>query len=221
MNNPLATKVFSMIMVVGLVVLAPSCDIVSSPSAEALINDGISESVIPLEFTTYTREGVFSISYPQTWKPAMSIMDEIWEEIKDDMEDLDSDVDMEDSSMVFFGGMPDAEGYYPNVNVIIIPRTFGYRDIDEILESEDLFESEHPTPGYHEFSRMQTTVDGRPAVLIDSEDNEPEYGRWRYLQMVTVKDKLVWWITCAAEAQHFSGFESTFDKVVRSLRLLE
>ena len=177
------------------------------------------EPPIPTHYSTYTSEGLFSISYPPDWVPATSIMEEMFEEVKELMESTDPEVSLEGASILFLGGIPTEEGYYPTVNILVGPRSVGYWTLDEIDEAESLWAREH-TEGYHENSYIRVVVDGKESSILDSEDNEPGYGRWRYLQLTTIKDKFVWIVSCASESEDFKDYEDTFYNIVRSIRIL-
>ena len=181
----------------------------------------ISEPTTPARFSTYTSEGLFSISYPSDWAPATSIMGDLWEEIKAEMESDIPDISMEDTSMVFLAGRPRNGEYYPSVNIVVVSRTRGYSRLDEVAAAEDELERMYPTPGYELLSRTRTTVGGIEALVDDSVDNEPGYGKWRYIQVLLVKDKFVWVVTCAAEFDDFRYYEDDFYDTVRSFRVLQ
>ncbi len=204
----------SLITITTLLLLSLSC---APPELEPTQT---SEPPIPTHFTTYNSEGLFSISYPPDWVPATSIMEELWEETKELMKSTDPEVSLEDTSILFLGGIPAEEGYYPGVNILVMPRSAGYWELDEIVEAECQYSMEY-TQGYREYSRVRTVVDGRQAVIIDSEDcDPPEMGRWRHLQLFMTKDKFVWCVTCSAELEDFEDYEDTFNSIVRSLRIL-
>ncbi len=178
------------------------------------------EPKIPSHYSTYISEGFFSISYPQDWEPVTSIMEELFEESKEWVQSLDPEVTLEEAQALFFGGLPIDEGYHPNVNIVVVPRSADYWELDEIVEMESQFSREH-TQKYHEFSRVKTTVDGRESVIIDSEDYDPDFGTFRYLHLYTIKDKVVWLVTCTVESEDFKNYEETCYSVVRSLRILK
>jgi len=177
------------------------------------------EPEIPAHFTTYTSEGLFSISYPPDWVPATSIMEELFEEVKELMKSTDPEVQLEDVKMLFAGGIPTEEGYYPSVNIAIVPRSVGYWTLDEVVEAETQYSREH-SQRYREYSQVRTVVDGREAVILDTEDYEPDWGTWRYLQLFVTKDKFLWMVTCSIESEDFKDYEDTFSDIVRSLRIL-
>ena len=180
----------------------------------------ISEPPIPAHFSTYTSEDLFSISYPPDWTPATSIIGELWEEIKEEMESTDPEFSLQDASMLFVGGKPSEEGYYPNVNIIVSPRSVGYWTLDEVVEGEDAY-SRMNVRGYKVFSELRTTVGGREAAITDLTSDEPGYGKWRYILLLMVKDKFAWLVACGAEFDDFEVYEGTFNDVVRSFRILQ
>lgn len=167
-----------------------------APTPEATI----SEAPIPAHFSTYTSEDLFSISYPPDWTPAAVIF--------------------VDTRILFVGGIPTEEGYNPNVNVMVGPRSEGYWTLDEIVEAEDA-DGRMNRPGYQRFSQLRATVDGREAAIIDWTDDRPGSGKSRYIQMFMVKDKFVWLVTCGVEFDDFEVYEGTFNDVVRSFRILQ
>ncbi len=178
------------------------------------------EPEIPTHFSTYTSEGLFSISYPPDWVPATSIMEEVFEEVKEVMKSTDPEVQLEGVKMLFMGGIPTEEGYYPSVNIVIIPRSVGYWTLDEVVEAESQYAREN-SQRYREYSQVRTVVDGREAVIVDSEDYEPDWGTWRYLQLFMTQDKFLWMVTCSTESEDFKDYEDTFSNIVRSLRILD
>ena len=72
MNNK---KVICVTIITLALLFTCSC---STPELKPALE---SEPPIPTGFTTYTSEGLFSISYPSDWSPATSIMEEVWEEV--------------------------------------------------------------------------------------------------------------------------------------------
>ena len=177
------------------------------------------EPQIPPHFTTYTTEGLFSISYPPDWVPATSIMEEVFEETKEWIKSVDPEVLVEEQRMLFTAGIPTEEGYYPNVNILVAPRSIGLWTLDEIVEADSAWCRQN-LQKYREYSLLNTTIDGREAVISDWEDYDPDYGTWRYITTYLVKDKFMWSVTCAAESEDFKNYEDTFSDIVRSLRIL-
>ena len=193
--------------------------LITSCTSPVLTPSITTEPEIPAHFTTFTSEGLFSISYPPDWVPATSIMEELFEEAKEWMKSVDPTVEVEEIQVLFFAGVPFEEAYYPSVSIGVTTRSIGYWTLDEIDEAESLWSREN-IAGYRENSKIKTVVDGRESSILDSEDDEPGYGRWRYLSLTTVKGDFVWIVTCCSEYIDFSDWEDSFDSIVRSLRIL-
>jgi hypothetical protein len=177
------------------------------------------EPAIPDHFTTYTHEGLFSISYPADWQPATSIMEEIFEETKKELEARDPAAGIENVGVLFFGGKETSEGYYPTISIVTDLRSAGYWTLDEVDEANSRYDREN-TPGYKELSLYKTIADGREASILVSEDDEPGYGRWRYIQLTTVEGDFAYVVTCCSEYQDFNDYEDTFNSIVRSFKIL-
>lgn len=177
------------------------------------------EPAIPTNFTTYISEGFFSISYPQDWAPATSVMEELEKEAKEWIKSIDPEVQVEEVKFLFLAGKPTEEGWYPSVGIALTPRSMGYYTLDEISEAEDLWAREN-TQRYRVYSQVRTFVDGREADITCDEDYELETGLWRYTGLTTVKDDFVWFVNCSSESQDYNDYEDIFDSIVRSFRIL-
>lgn len=207
------------IMIIALMILLPLTLSCATPELEPTTT---AEPPIPAHYSTYTSEGLFSISYPPDWVPAISIMEEVYEATVGWMEGVDPSMDLSLLStleFIFFGGVPDEYGYYPSVNIVVVPRGVGYWTLDEILEAEALWCREY-LQQYHENYTVKTVIDSKEAAIVDSQDYEPTFGAWRYLQAYVIDGEFVWVVTCGSEAKDFTYYEDDFDNVVRSLRIL-
>jgi hypothetical protein len=179
----------------------------------------VPEPEIPQDFKTYTSQGLFSISYPSNYVEANSMLEDLLKIVQEKLKGTDPELNLEDARMLFFGGFPEGEGYYPTVSIVIVPRMIGYWKLDEIVEIETRYSREN-SQQYREFSQVKTVVDGRESIIIDSQDYTNDDGYWRYMQLFTIKDKFVWFVTCSSESDDFDYFRNTFNDIVRSLRLL-
>ena len=79
----------------------------------------------------------------------------------------------------------------------------------------------HMCQAYHEFSRIDETIDGRMATIIEYEATFPNVGKNHVLQMFTVVGKTVWIVSCTPEPEKFDDIEDDFYAIVRSLRILK
>jgi len=177
------------------------------------------ESEIPVNITTYTSEGLFEISYPHGWAPATSLIGEIEEEMKEWIMNIDPEAEVEDSRILFIAGLSDEEGYYPSVSISVATRSIGYYSLNEIVESETLWNREY-LQKYKVHKQTRTIVDGREAEIIIDEDYTPEDGVWYYIDLYMVKDGFVWFVECGCEAEDYNNYEDIFTSVVRSVRIL-
>lgn len=199
------------VLVVTLTIVAPGCTQKEAPA----------ELEIPAHFTTYTDEAsLFSISYPQDWEPALSLIEDLEQVTKDLIESIESGLPLERVSAIFFAGIPTGEGYSPNVNIIVEQLPEGINTHDELIEA--LIEGvKIIIDDYHEFSRNKTTVSGRTATILDWEGTFPQVGKSRIVQMALMVGKTGWTITCSPPTGEFSKWEEDFDAIVRSLRILK
>ncbi len=100
-----------------LALLAAACGTTATPVPTPIPKP---EPTIPPHFTTYTNEQkLFSISYPQDWEPALSLLAELEETTKELLKSVESDLRLEKASMVFVAGIPTEEGFHPNVNIFV------------------------------------------------------------------------------------------------------
>jgi len=110
-----------------------------------------------------------------------------------------------------------------NVNIVVQSlsdmTSRGWWTLDEIVEAK-LQRTEEITQDYHEFSRVNTIIGGREAVIIDWGKSYPDLGKEvRSVQMFTISDKLVWKVTCYVDSEKYDYFKSDLYDIVRSLRI--
>ena len=200
--------IYAVISILPVLFFIAACSSDSSNSQES--------GGIPEGFTTYSMEGYFEISYPSDWKPAQSILDELW---ADTLDDLGTE-GLEETELIFLAGMALGDGsYYPTVNIAIDALAAGYRTLDEVVEAYDIYEQQNPTQGFQEYARTEKTVNGRKVVITDTKDDEPGYDPWRYLQLVTVGDEYAWIVTCACESDDYPEYRDDFEKVLNSFQV--
>lgn len=210
-------NVFLAIVIIFVVsILSLSC---AAPELSRSTSTEYSPQPPPLGFTTYTSEGLFSISYPEEWSPALSILEEAEEWIGEYLEDIDPEIDFSDAQMIFFAGGEYPGGYYPSVNIIVAPRSIGYYDLDEICENE-IGLAREILREYNINFQTRTTIDGRETEIIASDYFMPDDSKWSLTQMLTVEGKFVWVISCGCETTDFPKNEDDFDKIIRSIRIL-
>ena len=188
----------------------------ASPSAVAPAETPL-EPQIPSHYTTYTDEAdLFSISYPPDWEPALFFIEDLDKATEELLTSTEEDLPLERSRTLFIVGLPIETGYLPNVNVLVESLPGIVCTHDQVVEAEiqgvkDVVEDSH------EFSRVNTTIGGREATIVDWKGTIP-LGLHR-LQAIILVGKVAWVVTCTPPAGDFSKWESDFHAIVRSLRI--
>jgi hypothetical protein len=81
-----------------------------------------SNQSIPSNFSTYTHEGLFSISYPKEWQPALSIIESLRQKTNEYLKSTGGTGILDKTQVVFLGGIQFADdSYNPNVSVSVTP----------------------------------------------------------------------------------------------------
>ena len=180
-----------------------------------------SEPVIPAHFSTYTDSlGLFSISYPPEWEPALEYLEEIEQFARDIISSITSDIPMEEAHFLFMAGLPTMEGFMPNVNIVVEPLPVTISTHHELVaasvESLKMVVSD-----YHELSRVETTIDNRTATIIECQATLPAFGTFHYVFTCCIVDNTIWNVTCTTSPDDYSNWEDDFDAIIRSLRILK
>ena len=196
------------VLVVALAVAATGCAQKEAPV----------ELEIPAHFITYTDEvGLFSISYPPEWEliPETGTLEQT---VKEFMQNLERDLPLERVSLIFVAGVPCGEGHDPNVCIYVELLPGGAGTLDEVVDAA-IQESKSFLQDYREFSRVRITVNGKQAIVEDSEAYVPNLGKNRWLTMHILAGRVYWNISCCTTPQKFGGYEDDFHTIVRSLRI--
>jgi len=182
-----------------------------------------SESSIPTNFTTYTDEAnFFSISYPENWEPAFSMIESLKQEAENLLKSIDEKGSFKKNNVVFFGGVLLDSGYY-NPNICIIAEPLG----DDNVKLEDsvelsVRECKRYSEEYREFSRTKTIIDGRQAIILDFEARPLNLPLIHYLNMSMCIDKFLWTTTCAIVSPlNFYDFKDDLYAIVKSFQVLK
>ena len=175
------------------------------------------EPIIPSGFSTYTEENLFSISYPSTWEPALSVIEELKNWIDELILNINSSLPVDEVRIVFIAGVPMASGWSPNVNIVIEPSNNMSHDdfVDATINAAKYYFED-----YKEFYRNKITIDGKEATIYSFEGTIPVFGKTRVLQMILIANNNVWGVTCTPPLGEFSVWEQDFLKIVKSFRLL-
>ena len=181
-----------------------------------------SESPIPTNFTTYTDEvNLFSISYPENWEPAFSILESLKQDTDNYPKSIDEKGFSEKSNVVFLGGVPLDSGYYnPNLGITVEPLGDDNVKIEDLVEFS-VREYKRVSEEYREFSRTKTIIDGRQAIILDFEARFPNTELVHFLTMRMCIDKFGWVITCSVcPPLNFYDFKDDLYAIAKSFQIL-
>ncbi|MCJ7744039.1 MAG: hypothetical protein MUO99_05715 [Dehalococcoidales bacterium] len=154
--RPIMTCLLSILVLASLLVVSGCAEKEAQP-----------EPQIPPHYTTFTDEaGLFSISFPPDWEPALSQIPDLEEAVKDVITSIDSGAPVEKVRAIFLAGLPIETGYVPNVSIAVESLPGVIWTHDRAVEAE-IRGIKQIVQDYHEFSRLKTTVDGREATIID------------------------------------------------------
>lgn len=203
-------------ILVSLLVTCISCK-ESVPKLEFQSNP---ETTIPSNFTTYTSESTFSISYPSDWEMDLSIIEDLESDITEFGKDIFDADSLEELQLMFLAGKP-FEGYlHPNINVLIEPLPENVSNTDELLYAE-IKGMKKAFDDFQEIHSYKTIIDGGEAAIIELEA-ELYDTRVHDLMMFTIVDDIVWGINCTLfpDLEDFRDYETDFLSIVRSFRVL-
>jgi hypothetical protein len=208
------------VMVISVIAL-PGC--VQAPSVTTpAASPTASEPAIPASYKTYTDEtALFSISYPQDWETARSVLEEVSQSTKDAIKKIDENLPVDKASLLFFGGLVAQDGgYVPNVNVLVEPLPKGIRNHDQVAEGE-VKGIKAVTKEYQELSRIKTTISGREATILEYTGSFFESSKAHIVQMFVYRDSTIWVVSCTSSMEGFDKWQGDFNSIVRSLRILK
>ena len=163
-------------------------------------------SEIPPDYITYTSEGLFSISYPP--------------ELVVDTESMKTyaEIPLKEVRTVFDGYIPKDGGTAAIIMIRVTP-AWGNRTLWDIglWTWYDISESEPEAVFY---SQNVAAVDGREAIILKYSTSELHLGEWCTTNLYTVKDDLVWWVTCDTRPEDLENYEDTFYNILSSFKIL-
>jgi hypothetical protein len=191
-----------LLAIASLVLIAGGC----RPSSDFWEPTLELKAEIPPDYVTYTSEGLFSISYP----PDLIIDNERMETY--------TEIPLKEIRPVFDGYIPKDEGIAAIIMVRVMPawgdsplRDIGFWTWNDISESE---------PEAVFYSQKVAAVDGRNAIILKYSTKELHLGEWCTTNLYTVKDGLVWWVTCDTRPEDLENYEDTFYNIFSSFKIL-
>jgi hypothetical protein len=179
------------------------------------------EPPIPSNYQTYTDEtSAFSISYPYEWEVANSILEQMGQNVKDTIKNINSNIPIEEASVLFFAGLPIQGGYFPNVNVVVEPLPTGVKNQDQVIEAE-ITGIKKGISDVVEFSRLKTKIDDIDASIFEYTATFPNSPKGHFLYMCLYKGQTIWSVTCTSTPEDFDKWKGDFQSIVRSFRFLK
>lgn len=176
----------------------------------------VAEPPIPPYFTTYTDElGLFSISYPPEFELYPELIDE--QGTQNIISSINSGLPIEEAYIVFRAELT-MQGA---IAVTVQPLCATISTHDQMVTSV-IKGFKCSARDFRELSRVRTTVDGRPATIVEYNMTPP--GSCTTLHCVTMLcmvDRNFWAVGCSTLPDEYSNWEGTFDSIVRSLRIVQ
>ena len=185
------------------------------------------EPTIPPHFKTYSDEtGFISISCPRDWKTEWRVHDLSWLEDPEKMNgewlgfDLIESENTYIGGLVFYAGSAIDQEWGTGMSVVLERLYEGAWTLDSALE-EVITQLKNAYPDFHEVSRVKTTIGGREAAIVDNETPIPDFGTYRALVMIVVKENTSWVVSCGTHLEKFADYEDTFRDIIGSFRILK
>ena len=184
-----------------------------------------SESTIPANFTTYTDElSLFNISYPVGWELDLSKIKILKQETEEYLKSINSRGTLEYSNIVFFGGVPLDGGYNPNISIFIVPlgnEKVKLEGLEYVLKSA-VQGFKKDAEEFHELSRITVIIDGKQAMLLESEVRYPYFNSMHSLHAFLSGERFFWIITCVViQPLNFNEFKDDIYAMVKSFKILK
>jgi hypothetical protein len=162
-------------------------------SSIAGCSNTISTTTTPtVVFSTYTdNTNLYSISYPQTWELANSMVT-LQNQITATISKINAGTPLTTGSVIFVAGLKADVGYYPNINISVDPAPTDLTNNDQAVQAEaNGIKSLHPD--YQEIARTKIIVNGKTVWLLELKatfTNTPlmrDHGclslKWKYLDI--------------------------------------
>jgi hypothetical protein len=191
----------------------------------------VPEPPVPSDFTTYTDEAnKFSISYPTDWAHGTDLIGTIYPTSSTERHTIYTAARITEGQFQCPQGPQElsselSSGYNPRIDVEVGPRPEGADTLDTVLKAEKRGIGNPIMLDYHEFSRIETIINGKEAAIIEYEADFARsctsLGQDHYLQMLMPYGDNVWIVTCTTWAQWYGDFEDSFYQMIESLKVWE
>jgi hypothetical protein len=169
----------------------------------------------PESFLTYTSEGFFSIRYPPDWSPNISAISEAEAGMKNYLSDIGMGTEANKVQVAFLGSKITTNGF-AFITITLEPKQFW--PIESVVESTYQW-SKQNVGQYIEHSRAKTTICGKSAVIQIYQGEDVDSVLTEYMIAYISGNKFWWCVTCGSDPKDFESNRTTFDQIVRSLKI--
>ncbi|MBN2239070.1 MAG: hypothetical protein JW712_04800 [Dehalococcoidales bacterium] len=186
---------------------------------------------VPPMFTTYNDpNGLFSVSYPGSWKPFSALISDYT--FDDDKNNLKAGMPIDRVVPLFKAGIEINRVYNPSIMVAVQPIPSGVSNIQQwagyISSSESnpvVLEGKEFDVDYRSISLTETTVNNKNALLDESSKLFPSLVdsssiRGHLLTLWVWSDKYIWCLVCLSDEDNFNQYKDDFNNIVRSFNLI-
>lgn len=185
----------------------------------------VPEPPIPSDFTIYTDEAnKFSISYPTDWAHGANLIGTTYPTLSTERRFVFIAARITEGQLQCPPEV--SSGWNPRIDVEVGLRPEGADTLDAVLKTEKRgIGNPAIMLDYHEFSRIETIINGKEAAIIEYEANFARscgsLGQDYYLQMFVPYGNKVWIVTCTTWAQWYGDFDNSFYQMIESFKVWE
>ena len=177
---------------------------------------------IPPNFTTYTQEGVFEISYPNDWRATPQEIEEWNTQDAQSFLGQTGEVGIQPKGQRLWlsAGRPTSGDYaWENLLSVLSYSKPTFWTVKDIVDGRRLW-SEKVLQSHREMSRLNTIISGQDGIIVEESYHLPTYGQVWYLTLYIIYGDTVWEVNCLTDAETQSLYEGTFRSVLKSFRIL-
>ena len=177
------------------------------------------EPAIPASYATYNDAmGLFSISYPPDWKITTSLQPEIEQSVMSAVKSA-ADSAEHKSYLLLRAVAPDQSSYLPSLAVSVESLSPSVSTHDQRVEAQ-VNHLVQTLSEYREISRVETTVGGKQASVIEWEGVITQT-KFHVLWTLVLVGRNAWVVSCDFALEESSRWEGDFQAMARSLRILK
>jgi hypothetical protein len=211
------TNLFRIVAGIALAVITVISGMIVSIVGTSMNIPFIAETdTTPTSFLKYSSEGFFSISYPTDWSPTMSVVAEAEAKMKEYGKDVGFGSKVDEVQLVFLGKKITNDNSFAFVTVNVEPNQSW--PLETLVEGANQWSLEN-IKQYMEQSRIKTTIGGRNAIIQTYQGRDVDSYLMGYTVGYVASDKFLWTIICGSDVKDYESNQTTFEQIVRSLRV--